>query len=170
MTDSKDSKKNNIIKLFMLLIFVGAVVLLFQFEVLNVSDFTPTMIKNYILQFGIFSPIIFIIIYSLRAVILVLPVGVMSLAGGLAFGKWWGTLYILVGATLGACMSFIIARYFGRSFIENLSWLHKGRIKTFDEGTEKHGFRIILFIRLVPLFQYDAVNFGSGLSRLKFRA
>jgi len=111
----------------------------------------------------------FIIIYALRGAILVLPVGVMSLAGGLAFGKWLGTIYILIGATLGASLSFEIARYFGRQFIESFSWLHKGKIKSFDDGIEKNGFRMMLFVRLIPLFQYDAVNFGSGLSKIKFR-
>ncbi|RMG65179.1 MAG: TVP38/TMEM64 family protein, partial [Calditrichaeota bacterium] len=45
----------------------------------------------------------------------------------------------------------------------------KGRIKQFDEKIEKNGFKIILFMRLIPLFQYDAVNFGAGLSKVKFR-
>ncbi|MDY6933923.1 MAG: TVP38/TMEM64 family protein [Spirochaetota bacterium] len=169
MNRIKGNRKCSVIRLFVLSFIVIGVILLFRFGLLSLSDFTPTNIKNYILQFGVLSPIVFIIIYSLRAVILVLPVGVMSLAGGLAFGKWWGTLFILIGATSGSCLSFLIARYFGRSFIENFAWLHKGRIKSFDEGTEKHGFRFILFLRLIPLFQYDAVNFGSGLSRMKFR-
>ena len=47
--------------------------------------------------------------------------------------------------------------------------MKKGRLKSFDEGVEKNGLRVILFIRLIPLFQYDAVNFGSGLSKMKFR-
>ncbi|NIA31309.1 MAG: TVP38/TMEM64 family protein [Actinobacteria bacterium] len=105
----------------------------------------------------------------MRAVVLVIPVGVMSLAGGLAYGKWSGTLFILIGATLGSCLSFLIARYFGRRFIEQFEWLHKGKLKSFDEGSEKHGLKAILFVRLIPLFQYDAVNFGAGLSKMKFR-
>ena len=111
----------------------------------------------------------FIAVYAARAVILVIPVGVMSLAGGLAFGKWWGTLLILVGATLGSCLSFVVARYFGRGFIESLEWLHKGRIKQFDDKAAENGFKLILFVRLVPLFQYDAVNFGGGLSKIRLR-
>ena len=86
-----------------------------------------------------------------------------------AFGKWFGTVYILIGATTGACLSFLIARFFGRIFIESFGWLHKGMIKSFYEGTEKLGFRMMLFVRLISLFQYDAVNFGAGLSKMKFR-
>ena len=148
---------------------VVAIVLTFRFTPLSISDFTPTNVKNFILKFGVWAPIMFIIIYALRGAVLVIPVGIMSLAGGLAFGKWLGTIYILLGATLGASLSFMIARYFGRQFIESFSWLHKGKIKQFDDGIEKNGFRMMLFMRLIPLFQYDAVNFGAGLSKIKFR-
>jgi len=156
-------------KLLILVGFALGIFLVLRFTPLSLSAFNPTNIKNFILQFGIWAPIVFITIYALRGAVLVIPVGVMSLAGGLAFGKWLGTVYILVGATMGASLSFVIARYFGRKFIESFSWLHKGRIKAFDDGIEKNGFRMMLFMRLIPLFQYDAVNFGAGLSKIKFR-
>jgi uncharacterized membrane protein YdjX (TVP38/TMEM64 family) len=62
-----------------------------------------------------------------------------------------------------------VARYFGRGFIESLGWLHRGRIKQFDEKAAENGFKLVLFVRLVPLFQYDAVNFGAGLSKIRLR-
>ncbi|MBC8183874.1 TVP38/TMEM64 family protein [candidate division KSB1 bacterium] len=163
------NKNSNWKRIGILAVFVLAIVLVFKFTPLSISDFTPTKVKNFILNFGIWAPIVFITIYALRGAVLVIPVGVMSLAGGLAFGKWLGTVYILIGATLGASLSFMIARYFGRKFIESFEWLHKGKIKSFDEGIEKNGFRMMLFMRLIPLFQYDAVNFGGGLSKMKFR-
>lgn len=169
MDQPEKDRKKLLPKIIFFVLFVVGIFLLFRFTPLSLSDFTPTNVKNYILNYGVWAPIVFIVIYALRGAIVVLPVGVMSLAGGLAFGKWFGTLYILIGATIGACLSFLIARYLGRSFIENLGILKKARLKSFDEGTEKHGFRIILFIRLIPLFQYDAVNFGAGLSKMKLR-
>jgi len=168
MSERRKIGKNSILKLGVLLLIAAAVFLLFKFTPLEISDFTPKNVKNFILQFGIWAPIVFIAIYALRGAVLVIPVGVMSLAGGLAFGKWLGTVYILIGATLGACLSFLIARYFGRKFLESFEWLHKGRLKSFDESTEKNGFRMMLFFRLIPVFQYDAVNFGAGLSKMKF--
>ncbi len=110
MEESKKTGKRNWPKILMLLGIVVGIFLIFEFTPLSISDFTPTNVKNFILQFGIWAPIVFIAIYPLRGAILVIPVGVMSLAGGLAFGKWLGTIYILIGATLGACFSFLIAR------------------------------------------------------------
>ena len=156
-------------RIAILLALVAAVFLVFRFTPLSPSDITPSSIKELILSLGFWGPIVFIAIYASRAVILVIPVGVMSLAGGLAYGKWWGTALIMVGAVLGSCLAFLVARHLGRRFIEQFAWLHKGRIGSFDEGSEAHGLRIILTARLIPLFQYDAVNYGAGLSKMRFR-
>ncbi len=169
MTDTNQKKSNPFMKLAILLMIAVAIAGVFYLTPLSPKDFTPDKIKDFIQQFGILSPLIFVVIYSLRAVILVLPVGIMSLAGGLAFGQWLGWILILIGATLGSCFSFLIARYLGRGFIEERGWLNTGKIKAIDKGIEKHGLRYILFMRLIPLFQYDAVNFGAGLSKMKFR-
>ncbi len=169
MENSNNITKKKWSKLLILPVIATVIFLIFRFTSLAIADFTPTNVKNFILSFGIWSPIVFIVIYALRGAVIVIPVGIMSFAGGLAFGKWLGTIYILIGATLGASLSFMIARYFGRQFIASFSWLHKGKIKQFDDGIEKNGLRMMLFMRLMPLFQYDAVNFGSGLSKMKFR-
>ena len=169
MHNTKKGKGTGWVKVGILFMAVIGIVLVFRFTPLSLSSFTPENVRQYILKFGVLSPVVFIIIYTLRAVILVIPVGVMSLAGGLAFGKWWGTLYILIGATGGSCLSFLIARYLGRGVIERLGVFKRGRLKSFDEGVEKNGFRVILSMRLIPLFQYDAVNFGSGLSKMRLR-
>jgi len=146
-----------------------AVTLVFRLTALSPSDFTPSSVREFILALGVWGPIVFMALYATRAVVLVVPVGIMSLAGGLAYGRGWGTVLILAGATLGSCLAFLVARYAGRRFIEQFAWLHRGKIRTFDEGTEEHGFRIILMARLIPIFQYDALNYGAGLSRVKFR-
>ncbi len=167
--NSDKRKTSGWIKLLILAGLAAAIVLGFRLTPVSISSFTPEKIKLYVLGFGVMAPLVFVAIYSLRSVVVVLPVGIMSLAGGLVFGKWWGTLYILTGATLGSCISFLIARYFGRSFIEARGWMGKGRMKMFDESSKKHGFRFVLFVRLVPLFQYDAVNFGLGITSVKYR-
>jgi len=164
-----DTKNRGWYKLAIIAVLIVGIYCVFRFTPLSLSDLTPERVKSFILGFGVTAPIAFVVIYTLRAVILVLPVGVMSLAGGLAFGKWWGTVYILIGATAGSCLSFLMARYLGRQFIERMGVLKKGRLKISDESVEQNGLRMILFLRLIPLFQYDAVNFGSGLSRMRFR-
>ena len=149
---------------------VAAAILIIRFTPLSLSHFTPSNIRTWILQLGVWGPVVFIAVYALRAGIPLFPVGVMSLAGGLAFGRGYGTAYILIAAVLGSSLAFAIARTVGRRFIEQFAWLHRGRIKELDEGVERNGFRIILIARLIPVFQYDALNFSSGLSGISFRS
>ncbi len=163
-TDKRRHRPAGLHRLAILLGLAATVFLIFRFTPLSPSDVTPSNIKELILSVGFWGPVVFITIYASRAVILVIPVGVMSLAGGLAYGKSWGTALIMVGAVLGSCLAFLVARHLGRRFIEQFAWLHRGRIGSFDEGTEAHGLRIILTARLIPLFQYDAVNYGAGVS------
>ncbi|MFH1312904.1 MAG: TVP38/TMEM64 family protein [Candidatus Eisenbacteria bacterium] len=157
------------LRLVFLGVIVVAAVIIIHYSGVDFRQFTPTRIKEFIKDFGMLAPLVFIAIYASRAVILVIPVGIVTLVGGLAFGKWWGTVYVLAGATIGSTLAFLIARYFGRGFVESFEWLHKGRIKQFDDKAAQEGFKLMLFLRLIPLFQYDAVNFGAGLSRIKLR-
>ena len=152
--------KKQFYKLGILVTIIFVIAALFKFTALDTADFTPTRIKEFILSFGIFAPIVFLIIYGLRGVIVVIPVLAMSLTAGLAFGVWWGWLLNVTGATIGSCLSFLFARYFGRGFIDSIPFFKSGRLKSFDDKAAEHGFKVILFMRFIPLFQYDAV--GSG--------
>lgn len=162
-------KTKNILKIAVLALIVGAIYAVFRFTPLELADFTPERVKEFVLGFGYFAPIVFIILYGLRGVIVVIPVLVMSLTSGLVFGVFWGWILNVSGAMVGSCLSFLVSRYFGRDVVESLPLLKIDSFKNFDERAAENGFKVVLFMRLIPLFQYDAVNFGSGLSKIRFR-
>ncbi|MDP5275793.1 TVP38/TMEM64 family protein [Chengkuizengella axinellae] len=147
--------------LFALLVAVG-ITILFVFDL---RRFTPENIRDFILSFGVWAPILYIFLYTVRPLIF-FPAIVLTLSGGYTFGPWWGTLYDLIGATMGACLAFIIARTLGRETIER--WLGD-KIKKMDDISEEKGFKTILFIRLVPLIPFDVINYGAGLSKVKLK-
>ena len=65
--DKSDKGKVKILtKIMILVLIVVAIFLLFQFTPLSISDFTPANVKNFILKYGIWAPIVFIVIYALR--------------------------------------------------------------------------------------------------------
>lgn len=80
--------------------------------------------------------------------------------------SFYGTIYTVIGATLGASAAFLTARHLGRDFIEGFL---KGRLKVFDDGAERHGLKAVLFVRLIPLFPFNIVNYGAGLSKIRFK-
>jgi uncharacterized membrane protein YdjX (TVP38/TMEM64 family) len=146
-----------------------AVFLTLEFTGLRLSDFTHDKIRGFILGYGTWAPIIYIVVYALRSVALVVPAGILSFAGGLAFGKALGFLCIVIGSEAGACLAFMVCRIFGRPSVERFSWFRSGKIHDLDASSEANGFKTILYLRLMLIFPFDPINIAAGLSRIRFR-
>jgi len=148
-----------------LLVMLLVILLLVHF--IGVSRLTPESIRNVILSFGWWGPAVYIFMYTIRPLLL-FPAIILTLAGGLAFGPWWGTAYVIIGGLLGACLCFAIARLLGQEKMKK--YLGKfSHIEAFDDHIVEHGFRTMLIMRLVPIFPYDPVSYLAGLSNIRFR-
>lgn len=113
--------------------------------------------------FGGAGPLAFIALYALGT-LLFLPGAVLTLAGGALFGPVWGTLYNLTGATIGATLAFLIARYLAADWVEQK---RGGRVRRLKRGVEAEGWRFVAFVRLVPLFPFNVLNYVLGLTRIR---
>jgi rhodanese-related sulfurtransferase len=81
------------------------------------------------------------------------------------FGPLWGTLWNLTGATAGAALAFLIARYFGADLVAR----HAGpRMQRLNDGVATEGWRFVAFVRLAPLFPFNLLNYALGLTRISF--
>ncbi len=115
---------------------------------------------------GSLGPIIFILVYAL-ATVLALPGSAFSIMAGVLFGSLLGVLVVIVGASIGASLCFLIARYLLRGSVE--SWLGKNeKFQKLDAITEKNGSIIVAITRLVPLFPFNLLNYGFGLTKVPF--
>lgn len=115
---------------------------------------------------GAAGPLVFVTIYAL-ATVLFLPGSIITLAGGALFGPVWGTLWNLTGATLGAALAFLIARYLGADWAARRAGPRLARL---NEGVATEGWRFVAFVRLVPLFPFNLLNYALGLTRVPFGA
>ena len=89
-----------------------------------------------------------------------------AVAGGL-FGSVVGTVAVSAGATIGAALAFLVARYLARSSVEK--WLEGNqKFQRLDRLTERQGAVMVAITRLVPLFPFNLLNFGFGLTRVPF--
>jgi len=157
--------KKATIKTGVFLAILVAVLLLVYF--VGVSRLTPESIRNLIISFGWWGPVAYVFICTIRPLLL-FPAIILTLAGGLAFGPWWGTLYVVVGGLLGACLCFAIARLLGRE--KTKKYLGRfSQMQALDGQLDKSGFRTILIMRVVPIFPYDPVSYLAGLSNIRFR-
>lgn len=127
------------------------------------EHFDAQLLSQWIEGAGAAGPLLFILIYAVGTVVF-LPGSVLTLAGGALFGPVFGTLYNLIGATIGATLAFLIARYLAFDWVERKTG---GRLKRLQEGVEQEGWRFVAFVRLVPLFPYNLLNYALGLTRLR---
>ena len=125
----------------------------------------PKQVKLQILACGDWGPLVYIMLYAVGPSFLV-PGAVMTIAGGLAFGTLWGSVYSLIGANVGAVVAFGAGRFLGQGFVESVVGK---RFDTILRRIARHGFHIILYLRMVPVIPYNALNLIAGASRIVFR-
>lgn len=120
-------------------------------------------IQYWIEQSGALAPLLFMLVYVL-ATVFFLPGSVLTLAGGALFGPVVGVFYNLTAATIGAILSFLAARYLASDWVAKKS---AGRLKQLINGVENEGWRFVAFVRLVPVFPFNLLNYALGLSKIK---
>jgi uncharacterized membrane protein YdjX (TVP38/TMEM64 family) len=114
------------------------------------------------------APLPFILIYALASV-LFLPGSLLTLAAGALFGPWWGAIYSLTGATLGAAIAFLLARYLAADWVaDRLAARAGGRLHLLVAGVEAEGWRFVAMARLVPLLPFNLLNYALGLTAIRF--
>ena len=150
---------------------------LFISAILVIYFFTP--VRNYLskesfgeLQVwiqsqGVFAPLVFGLIY-IAAVVFALPGSILTILGGILFGVLWGTLINWLSAGIGAMISFIVARYLGSDVVSKFLKKQES-LKGLHDTIDNIGFHSVFILRLIPLFPFNVLNFGLGLSKVSFR-
>ncbi len=123
----------------------------------------PSSLQHQIQSMGPWAPLAFIALFALATVVF-LPGAVFGLAGGALFGPLWGTVWNLIGATLGATLAFLAARYIAGDWVARRTG---GRLKELLDGVDAEGWRFVAFVRLVPLFPFNLLNYALGLTRIR---
>jgi uncharacterized membrane protein YdjX (TVP38/TMEM64 family) len=119
-------------------------------------------VLNWIESLGYIGGIAFIAIYIL-ATVAFLPASILTLGAGAVFGVVWGSLYVFVGATLGAIAAFLIGRYLARDWISN-KIAGNQKFAAIDQAVAHSGFKIVLLTRLSPLFPFNLLNYAFGIT------
>ena len=144
----------------LVLLVVGATVLGLRADGIGVEQLQSTFAG-----LGLLGPVLFAAVYAIAATLLV-PASPFTLAAGLLFGPVLGSATALVGATIGATGAFLLGRGLGREAVERFGGR---RLAALDRHLATRGFVSLLLIRLVPLFPFNLVNVGSGVTGLRLR-
>jgi uncharacterized membrane protein YdjX (TVP38/TMEM64 family) len=116
---------------------------------------------------GVLGPVVFIVGYAVAAVAFV-PGSILTLAAGAIFGLPAGTAYVFLAAVLGSTGAFLIARYAARGWVER-RMAGDPRFAAIDGAVGREGRKIVLLLRLSPVFPFHLLNYALGLTKVRLR-
>ncbi|NOX94530.1 MAG: TVP38/TMEM64 family protein [Alphaproteobacteria bacterium] len=96
-----------------------------------------------------------------------IPAETVAVANGMVFGQGQGFVLTWTGAMIAAMLAFGLARWLGAPIIKRI--LPASTLEKFDSMVRRRGAPFLLFVRMIPLIPYTVVNYGSGLSPIRFR-
>jgi uncharacterized membrane protein YdjX (TVP38/TMEM64 family)/Fe-S oxidoreductase len=163
-TGGIENNKGGMLKRIFFLIFI--IVAIFAIRITGATRYLEQDTLRALIQgYGTLAPLIYMMVYTV-APSLFLPGLPITIAGGILFGPFWGVVYTITSATIGACVAFLISRYVARDWIAGK--LKSPRWRRLDQGVEQHGWKIVAFTRLIPLFPFNLLNYAFGLTKINF--
>ena len=121
--------------------------------------------KQYILSFGIWGPIVSMGLMILQAIAAPLPAFVITFANAWIFGWAWGAFYSWTGAMIAAMICFYISKGFGRPVVEKM--VGKTSLDFADRFFDKYGYHSVMIARLIPVVSFDLVSYAAGFTSMR---
>jgi len=142
----------------------AALAMVFWFDLQEILQ--PHLVADWLREAGPFGPIVFIALMAAAVVISPIPSLPLDIAAGATFGPMLGTAYAVIGAEIGAIASFLIGRALGRDVLTRLL---RTNVAFCERCSDRHLAIFVLLARLVPLFSFDIISYGAGLTNMSGR-
>jgi uncharacterized membrane protein YdjX (TVP38/TMEM64 family) len=126
--------------------------------------FSPEALQARVGSLGVWAPVGFVLLYGIATVAMI-PGGIFDVVGGALFGPYLGSVLDLAGGSLGAALSFLVGRYLARDWVEGRAG---PRVQSVMRSVDAEGWQFVAFVRLVPIFPYNVVNYLLGVTRIPF--
>ncbi len=137
----------------------------------QVSGFNPQIwLKDALLWIdglGTGGALAFIFIYII-ATVAFLPGSILTLGAGVVFGVVMGSVYVFIGATIGATAAFLVGRYLARGWVAK-KIAGNQKFRAIDEAVGREGLKIVLLTRLSPVFPFNLLNYAYGVTGVSLR-
>ena len=148
-------------------ILVGIIILFYFLSTTGYREIleNSALLKSNIKALGNLGPLIIIFSMTIAIIMSPIPSAPIAIAAGALYGHTWGTLYVLIGSTLGAIIAFSVARLLGYDVLQR--WFG-GKLAANWVGSQNTLMGIVFFSRLLPFVSFDIVSYIAGLTALKF--
>lgn len=122
---------------------------------------------QWIASLGASGAIAFIVIYIV-ATVAFFPGAILTLGAGVLFGVIWGSIYVFIGATIGATSAFLVGRYLARNWV-TAKIADQPNFQAIDRAVAQAGLRIVLLTRLSPVFPFNLLNYAFGVTGVSLK-
>ena len=120
-------------------------------------------LREFIMGLGMAGPLAVVALMILAILVSPIPSAPIALAAGALYGHTWGTVYVALGAGLGALAAFGLARLLGRDTLQR--WLGS-RLPNARLGSQNALMVIVFVSRLLPFISFDVVSYAAGFTAL----
>lgn len=124
-------------------------------------------ILQWIHERGAWAPVAYMLFYAV-ACVFAIPGSLLTLGGGFLFGIGAGIVYVSLGATAGATLAFLVGRYVLRRWIVEKIGSNL-KFQALDEAVKREGWKMVLLVRLCPIFPFPVTNYGFGITRVSLK-
>ena len=159
--EHQPAKRGGLVKIFVVLAVVVGLILAGR-----QLDLAP--ILEAVEDLGFWGPVALGAIY-LVAPTLMVPGAVLTLGAGALFGVVTGSITVIISATLGASVAFLVGRYAARGWVQKRFVKGNDRFAAVDAAVGREGFKVVLLTRLSPLFPFNMLNYAYGLTSVSLK-
>ena len=124
--------------------------------------------QGWVVGLGPLGWVLYALVYAVCCVLFV-PASILTLGAGALYGLGTGTAVVLAGATLGATLSFLLAKSVLRKRIEKMT-AGNAKFVALDKAIAKEGAKIVFLVRLSPVFPFTYINYAFGLTGVRTAA
>ncbi len=142
------------------------VALMVTARVLSLGDRLGDL-REWIHSLGALGPFVYVFVYA-AAVVFAIPGSVITILAGVLFGSIIGIVTVSFASTLGASLAFLISRHVARESVA-ARFSKNEKFHRLDRMTLEYGSIIVAITRLIPLFPFNLLNYGFGLTQVPFR-
>ncbi|MBV6625087.1 MAG: TVP38/TMEM64 family protein [Rivularia sp. (in: Bacteria)] len=116
---------------------------------------------------GAVGGIAFMLLYIV-ATVAFLPGSILTLGAGVVFGVFLGSVYVFIGATIGAIAAFLVGRYIARGWVSK-KIAGNEKFAAVDNAVGREGLKIVLLTRLSPVFPFNLLNYAYGVTGVSLK-
>jgi uncharacterized membrane protein YdjX (TVP38/TMEM64 family) len=159
----RSEKKRALLRLVTLAMILIALFL--AMKLLPVREWL-TNFNDWVGQMGATGIFVFVVVYAVATIVMA-PGSILTIGAGFAFGLWKGFFAVSAGATLGASLAFLVARFIARDKIEAVAKRNE-KFRRIDNAIGREGAKLIFFLRLSPVIPFNLSNYFYGLTGVRF--